>query len=423
VGPPPQGAPPIIPNGQWVPLPGRLRPNLADPERGEAMHVSRRKVLGIVAPVLLVSATATTAISLTARAQTVTYLDTAVVVQGAITDETFAGSGLSATNDSNKSVIDLSGTGVTWSLHNAPSGISVSGTTNGAATISYSGSASSTGPILTAVATDSSGNAETIAFSVVLGNGTIQSNGSTNTTSVADITATPTKGPNVNYDNSVLFGANLDPGDVSTGFTFAESNLPAGLTSANPLIPDGGTAAPGSYKGVKVTATYFDGAVLSGTFLLVVEATTIYPSTYGDYVNKFGYGFDVFREQKHPGALIVGWPFTYDDTSTHFFLNNGTHAGAYQIEYAPNAVGTGLCVSDPGGGWAADPSRDGLILAKCNSSRFQQFVPQPNGTLKNLGTGLYVSPNGKGAQLRGERRASGSSAYTWKLYTSLPVPV
>ena len=133
----------------------------------------------------------------------------------------------------------------------------------------------------------------------------------------------------------------------------------------------------------------------------------------------------MFREQKHPGALIVGWPFTYDDTSTHFILNNGTHPGAYQIEYAPNAIGTGLCVSDPGGGWAADPLRDGLILAKCSTSRFQQFIPQSNGTLKNLGTGLYVHPNGKGAQLRGEssRTSSGGSAYTWKTYSSLPVPV
>ena len=60
---------------------------------------------------LLVSATVVTAISLTARAGSETYQDTGVFA-GVITDETFAGTGLNATNDSNKSVIDLSGTGV-----------------------------------------------------------------------------------------------------------------------------------------------------------------------------------------------------------------------------------------------------------------------------------------------------------------------
>ena len=30
---------------------------------------------------------------------------------------------------------------------------------------------------------------------------------------------------------------------------------------------------------------------------------------------------------------------------------------------------------------------------------WQQFIPQPNGTLKNVATGRYVNPNGIGAQL------------------------
>jgi hypothetical protein len=77
-------------------------------------------------------------------------------------------------------------------------------------------------------------------------------------------------------------------------------------------------------------------------------------------------------------------------------------------------------VSDPGGGVASDPLRDGLILVHCNSGPWQQFIRQSNGALKNVATGLYVNPDGTGAQLRGESSARGGSSYTWKPYSSLP---
>jgi len=157
--------------------------------------------------------------------------------------------------------------------------------------------------------------------------------------------------------------------------------------------------------------------VLNGTFTLTVSANAVSGSASGngDEVNKFGNGFDSFRQHDYAGALIVGWPATQSDRGTRFILGNGTHAGAYRFEYAPSGSASGLCVSDPGGGSKADPLRDGLILAHCNSSAFQQFIPQSNGTLKNLGTGLYVNPDGKGAQLRGERsgKVSGGSSYSW----------
>ena len=95
---------------------------------------------------------------------------------------------------------------------------------------------------------------------------------------------------------------------------------------------------------------------------------------------------------------------------------------AVTFQYAPNGKGTGLCVSDPRGGWASDPLPDGLILAWCNSGNFQQFIPQSNGTLKNVATNLYVNPDGKGAQLRGGMTPPtwGGSVYTWTEYDSLP---
>jgi hypothetical protein len=66
-------------------------------------------------------------------------------------------------------------------------------------------------------------------------------------------------------------------------------------------------------------------------------------------------------------------------------------------------VATGLCISDPGGGWAADPLADGLILTPSNNGPWQQFIPLPDGTLKNVATGLIVNPNGTGAAPRRHR--------------------
>ena len=52
----------------------------------------------------------------------------------------------------------------------------------------------------------------------------------------------------------------------------------------------------------------------------------------------------------------------------------------------------------------------------------QQFVPQSNGTLRNVATGLYVNPDGTGAQLRGGTAPTtwGGSFYTWQGFSNLP---
>ena len=141
-----------------------------------------------------------------------------------------------------------------------------------------------------------------------------------------------------------------------------------------------------------------------------------------DLVNRFGNGFDSFRQHQFPGAIIAGWTATQGDPATHFLLTNGTHQGAFRFEYAPKGTGSGLCVSDPGGGWSSDPLRDGLILTSCNTGPWQQFIPQSNGSLKNVATGLYVNPNGTGAQLRGgaSPTAWGGSFYRFITFSSLP---
>ena len=100
----------------------------------------------------------------------------------------------------------------------------------------------------------------------------------------------------------------------------------------------------------------------------------------------------------------------------------GTVPGAYRFDYAPNGVATGLSVADPGYDAAGTGLKDGLVLRASNTGRWQQFIPQPNGTLKNVATGLYVNPNGTGAQLRGGAAPSpwGGSVYTWTDYAHLP---
>ncbi len=357
---------------------------------------------------MLGSALAVGAAALPANATT--WQDTALSA-GTVTADTFGGTGLGVANGTK--VIDLVGSHVTWSLHGTPpAGVSLSGTT-----ISYSGAAISSPPEIIADATDSAGNAEAIQIPVTITAGSIQVNGNPTTFHVASLSALAA----TNIAGTVKFSATSS---VGNSISFAESNLPAGLTSGNPVLTYvGGTAAPGTYGGVEVTATDTDGAVLHGVFTLVVHANAVYtPGPYGDEVNPFGNGFDVYQQHQYPGAIIAGWTATKADPATHFLRLAGTTSGAYKYEYAPTGAGTGLCVSDPGGGWASDPLPDGLILTSCNNGPWQQFVPQSNGTLKNLATGLFVNPDGTGAQLRGSTAPTswGGSDYTWTDYAHLP---
>jgi hypothetical protein len=367
------------------------------------MHFNLRGVLGIGIPVVLGSALAVGAVALPARAQT--WQDTALLASS-VTDSTFGGANLATTNGDG--VIDLGGTGVTWSLHGTPpTGVSLSG-----ATISYSGSAVSSPPSIVVDATDSAKNAVALVIPISLGSNSIQVNGGVGEIKVSSLASTNTSG-------TVKFSAVASA--TNDTINYAQTNLPSGLTSGNPTLTYvGGSAAPGTYTGVVVTATEADGAALTGTFTLTVDANQV--STYGDEVNRYGNGFDAYQQHQYAGAIVAGWTATQADPATHFILNNGTHQGAYQFEYAPKGSGTGLCISDPGGGWSSDPLPDGLILVPCNTGNWQQFVPQSDGSLRNIATGLYVNPNGTGAQLRGGSAPTpwGGSYYNWTDYNSLP---
>jgi hypothetical protein len=242
-------------------------------------------------------------------------------------------------------------------------------------------------------------------------------------------TSTPSETPvtvsvfNNNTTGAVQFSGTVTPAGACT-LTFSQSNLPTGLVSGNPLVP--GSAYPRTYTGVVYTATDPLGSTFSGTFSLHVFGHVVVPppapGNYGDEVNPFGNGFDVYQQHQAVNAIIAGWTATQADPATHFIRLPGTVPGAYTFEYAPNGVATGLSVSDPGYDAAGTGLTNGLVLRGSNNGPWQQFIPQPNGTLMNVATGLIVSPNGTGAQLRGTTAPTswGGSVYTWTDYAHLP---
>jgi hypothetical protein len=231
---------------------------------------------------------------------------------------------------------------------------------------------------------------------------------------------------NNNSTGAVQFSATVTPAGCPV--TFSESNLPPGLVSGNPLVP--GSAVPRTgdnfYPAVRYTVTDSLGTTFTGgTFDLHVFGHEVVPppsGNFGDEVNPFGNGFDVFQQHQRVNAVIAGWTATQADPATHFLRHAGTATGAFQFEYAPHGSGTGLCVSDPGFDAAGTGLQDGLVLRGCNTGPWQQFVPQSNGTLENVATGLFVSPNGIGAQLRGGTTpvSWGGSVYTWTDFAHLP---
>jgi hypothetical protein len=216
--------------------------------------------------------------------------------------------------------------------------------------------------------------------------------------------------------------AALDP---APAYSFGFPGLPAGIvhSQAGMRTLADSTAAPGTYSSLGVLATDQYGARAASVYQLVVHAHKVHvPGNYGDEVNPFGNGFDVYRQHQAVNTMIVGWPATKADPATHFIREPGSRAGAVRFEYAPNGAGTGLCVSDTGFDAAGTGLKDGLVLRNANTGLWQQWYQQANGTLRNAATGLVISPNGTGAQLRGTASASpwGGSAYTWTDYAHLP---
>jgi hypothetical protein len=399
-------------------------PRRVDTEGHEAVHFNLKRAVGIAAIPLLGGALAVGATALPASAQT--WQDTSLVAFNVSSPPTATGAVISGV---------VSGGGARLS-YIAPSGEKIVSTT--ALTKTGAFDATLTSNVSRVVLTAGGFGSGTATFMFTFGSTTsgvtctaTQTVNVTETGGVLAESAKPTSKPNetvaVSVFNNNATGAVQFTGTVtvqSCTVTISQSNLPAGLVSGNPLLP--GTAVPRIYRGVVYTATDPLGSTFSGTFSLHVFGHVVVPppppGNYGNMVNPFGNGFDVFQQHQAVNAIIAGWTATKADPATHFLRLTGTVSGAFQFEYAPHGSGVGLCVSDPGYDAAGTGLANGLVLRGCNTGPWQQFMPQSNGTLKNVATGLYVNPNGTGAQLRGGTAPTswGGSVYTWTDYAHLP---
>jgi hypothetical protein len=403
------------------------RPEWVDTEGHEAMHFNLKKAVGLTAIPLLGGALAVGATALPASAQT--FQDTALqafnltqpttstgaVVNG-VASGTGKGSKLTFTAPSGEAFASL-----VFTQHTTDAALTVNAT-NTALVLTSGGTATGSGTLTFNIVSTSSAVTctarETVAVSE--SGGTLsQSSASSAPNETVTVTAF-----NNNTTGAVEFTATVH--GAACAVTVSESNLPAGLSSGNPLEP--GSAVPRTgdsfYGGVRYTVTDQLGSTFTGgTFdLHVFGHAVVQQGNFGDEVNVFGNGFDVFRQHQAVNAIIAGWTATQADPATHFIRHAGTVSGAFMFEYAPHGSGTGLCVSDPGFDAAGTGLKDGLVLRGCNTGPWQQFVPQSNGTLKNVATGLFVNPNGTGAQLRGGTApvSWGGSVYTWTDFAHLP---
>jgi hypothetical protein len=87
------------------------------------------------------------------------------------------------------------------------------------------------------------------------------------------------------------------------------------------------TAAPGTYSPLGVAATDQYGAHAASVYQLVVQAQKVYvPGNYGDEVNPFGNGFDVYHQRAAYNTMIVAWTAAKADPAAHFIREQG-HPG------------------------------------------------------------------------------------------------
>ncbi len=386
------------------------------------MHFNLRRAVAVVATPLLGGALAVGAAALPASAAT--WQDTALQafnlaqpsnITGAVVNGVVSGSGMGST---------LTFTAPTGEFFTSP--VFSHGSTDATLTthtfhhlvLTSGGTATGSGTLTFTINSATSGVTVTAAETVM-----VSENGGTMGES-AFPKSVPGEKVSVSMFNNNATGAVEFTGTVtveSGTVKFSQSNLPTGLVSGNPLVP--GSAVPGFYHGVVYTATDPLGSTFSGTFSLHVSGHVVVPTgNYGDMVNPFGNGFDVFQQHQAVNAIIAGWTATQADPATHFIRLSGTVPGAFTFEYAPHGVGTGLSVSDPGYDAAGTGLKDGLVLRASNTGPWQQFFQLPNGTLKNVATGLIVNPNGTGQQLRGgvAQTPWGGSVYTWTDFAHLP---
>jgi uncharacterized protein (DUF2141 family) len=255
------------------------------------MKVNRKGVVGLVAAAVV--AVGTGAAFAATSQPAVTYADTSVQASSFVWDHEITGTATAATRQVGTgpdiyavTLTGLSGDepfsadrAVTYAITSSPDidGVTLS-VTNSGAPGEVTGGISADGTLnagansfvdatATLTATDTDGDVAIVTVPVTVRTNSVSWNhlaGLAITDEVYSITAGDT-----NPNGSVTFAAKDT--DVEA-ITIGESNLPAGLASGNPLLP--GTAVPGKYKDLLVTATDASGATATGSFLLTVNGST-----------------------------------------------------------------------------------------------------------------------------------------------------
>jgi hypothetical protein len=167
---------------------------------------------------------------------------------------------------------------------------------------------------------------------------------------------------------------------------------------AGTLVPLGAGAA----LALGVAAMQPASAATSYTSRCVGDPNTSYC---GYQENVYGNAWDVRGQRAVADQPVIVYPLGNGDPAQDFIYRQRTsNPDEREVQYAPNDVASGLCMSDPGGGVRGD-SRDGLILRACNGSAFQQFTFTQVGTSgndaqwTNVATGRVVQPEGTDNQM------------------------
>jgi hypothetical protein len=131
--------------------------------------------------------------------------------------------------------------------------------------------------------------------------------------------------------------------------------------------------------------------------------------TCGYEENVYGNDWDVYQQYARVNQPVTAYPHKDGDQATDFNAVQTTHnVNERRFEYAPNGNRSGLCLSDPDGGYAGNPGGPhGLVLRTCNNSAFQQWRTPPGVDSQNtagtqwinVATRRTVQPQGTGSQM------------------------
>ena len=141
----------------------------------------------------------------------------------------------------------------------------------------------------------------------------------------------------------------------------------------------------------------------------------------GTLVSNAGDAADSDRAAAAVDNPVIGWHDNPGDAGSDFaILLDPYNGAAIEIIYTPAGAYTGLCLSDPGGGYPQDPAYpDGIVLRSCNGSKWQAWTygstlsgpGGPGSVLTNIATGLVLTDEGFGRQLQDAAPlASGANA-------------